>query len=194
MFRGFAMAVAANWVWLLSPLDAQNVGNDRMVAAEQSIKGDVVQLSIVSSEKCISAFVGGLPGDVETFAEQEEDPGNLLLLRLKAHGHKNLARRNVGEFHLLIELQPVALKRTADGHGVGIRFEANLQDEGMAAGKSRVLRNRILPETASGGGRTHNLRLRRPTLYPIELRAQRSIHSHYAWLKRTGKQIRRSGG
>ncbi len=27
---------------------------------------------------------------------------------------------------------------------------------------------------AHGGGRTHNLRLRRPTLYPIELRAQRS--------------------
>src|ERR1044072_5437490 len=25
---------------------------------------------------------------------------------------------------------------------------------------------------ARGGGRTHNLRLRRPTLYPIELRAQ----------------------
>ena len=27
-------------------------------------------------------------------------------------------------------------------------------------------------ETAPGGGRTHNLRLRRPTLYPIELRAR----------------------
>ena len=27
---------------------------------------------------------------------------------------------------------------------------------------------------ARGGGRTHNLRLRRPTLYPIELRAQRA--------------------
>ncbi len=26
-------------------------------------------------------------------------------------------------------------------------------------------------ETAPGGGRTHNLRLRRPTLYPVELRA-----------------------
>jgi hypothetical protein len=34
---------------------------------------------------------------------------------------------------------------------------------------------RRLPEKnngARGGGRTHNLRLRRPTLYPIELRAQ----------------------
>ena len=27
-----------------------------------------------------------------------------------------------------------------------------------------------LGETAPGGGRTHNLRLRRPALYPIELR------------------------
>jgi hypothetical protein len=26
-------------------------------------------------------------------------------------------------------------------------------------------------ETAPGGGRTHNLWLRRPTLYPVELRA-----------------------
>jgi hypothetical protein len=26
-------------------------------------------------------------------------------------------------------------------------------------------------KTAPGGGRTHNLRLRRPTLYPVELRA-----------------------
>jgi hypothetical protein len=41
---------------------------------------------------------------------------------------------------------------------------------------------RRLPEKingARGGGRTHNLRLRRPTLYPIELRAQ-SRHGNRA--------------
>src|SRR5450432_3717323 len=40
----------------------------------------------------------------------------------------------------------------------------------------RLARETILRErrftTASGGGRTHNLRLRRPTLYPVELRTQ----------------------
>ena len=58
----------------------------------------------------------GLFGDVKAFAEQKEDPGNLFLLRLKAHCHEDLARRNVDEFHVLIEFQPVALKSTADGH------------------------------------------------------------------------------
>ena len=31
---------------------------------------------------------------------------------------------------------------------------------------------RLIRGTAPGGGRTHNLWLRRPTLYPVELRAQ----------------------
>ena len=38
-----------------------------------------------------------------------------------------------------------------------------------------------------GGGRTHNLRLRRPTLYPIELRAQPD--GQYADSPEDGKQI-----
>ena len=33
--------------------------------------------------------------------------------------------------------------------------------------------NRSFRGIAPGGGRTHNLWLRRPTLYPVELRAQR---------------------
>jgi hypothetical protein len=37
---------------------------------------------------------------------------------------------------------------------------------------------------ARGGGRTHNLRLRRPTLYPIELRAQiLSSEDSFCWQK-----------
>src|ERR1700679_912446 len=47
---------------------------------------------------------------------------------------------------------------------------------------------------ARGGGRTHNLRLRRPTLYPIELRAQdfncQCQSVSYAAGKVRGKQIR----
>ena len=42
---------------------------------------------------------------------------------------------------------------------------------------------------ASGGARTHNLRLRRPTLYPVELRTRiaRMVNLLIADVKRLGK-------
>ena len=52
---------------------------------------------------------------------------------------------------------------------------------GQGASLLREISHRQTGETgARGGGRTHNLRLRRPTLYPIELRAQIEAAIYYA--------------
>ena len=38
--------------------------------------------------------------------------------------------------------------------------------------------NAVSTGIAPGGGRTHNLWLRRPTLYPVELRARKSVQDN----------------
>ena len=69
-----------------------------------------------------------------------------------------------------------------------------------AATRLRNGQPNLIAESAPGGTRTHDLRFRRPLLYPVELRAQRAAARcseaapYFAFLWAFGKQMCRRAG